>query len=77
MRIGGSRCLNEGTYYGAPMRKWEDGEPVGASANPNGTTTTSGGKRRKNNKKYIKKTRKYGRKRTRKTKRRRSRKSRK
>lgn len=24
----------KGTYYGAPMRKWEDGVPVGASSNP-------------------------------------------
>tara|TARA_B110000285_G_C15142673_1_gene632079 strand:+ start:364 stop:576 length:213 start_codon:yes stop_codon:yes gene_type:complete len=24
----------KGTYYSAPMRKWEDGVPVGASSNP-------------------------------------------
>ena len=86
MRIGGSRCLNEGTYYGAPMRKWEDGVPVGARANPNGPTTTSGGKKsnrkykrktKKGGKKYKRKTKKGGKKYTRKTRRKGSRKSRK
>ena len=26
--------MMKGTYYSAPMRKWEDGVPVGASSNP-------------------------------------------
>jgi hypothetical protein len=52
IRKGGSRNGLEGTYYGAPMRKWEDGKPVGASANPDGTTT-GGTKKRKYKQRYT------------------------
>ena len=44
---GGSRGITDNVSYGAPMRKWENGQPVGASANENGTTTTGGMKRRR------------------------------
>jgi len=44
---GGSRVSTDNVSYGAPMRKWENGQPVGASANANGTTTTGGMKRKK------------------------------
>ena len=44
---GGSRGSTDNVSYGAPMRKWENGQPVGASANANGTTTTGGMKRRR------------------------------
>jgi len=44
---GGSRGSTDNISYGAPMRKWENGQPVGASANANGTTTTGGMKRRR------------------------------
>ena len=55
---GGSRNVLEGIYYGAPMRKWENGQPVGASANPDGTTTTtSGGSRKRVKRKYTKRRR--------------------
>jgi hypothetical protein len=44
---GGSRGSTDNVSYGAPMRKWDNGQPVGASANANGTTTTGGMKRRR------------------------------
>ena len=44
---GGSRGSTDNVSYGAPMRKWDNGQPVGASANSNGTTTTGGMKRRR------------------------------
>ena len=44
---GGSRGSTDNVSNGAPMRKWENGQPVGASANANGTTTTGGMKRRR------------------------------
>ena len=53
IRKGGSNNTLEGTYYGAPMRKWVDGEPVGTSANPDGTTTSGGRRKRKYKKKYT------------------------
>jgi len=44
--------MMKGVYYGAPMRKWIHGFPVGASSKPHGLF------RRGGNKKYTQKKRK-------------------